>query len=171
MCLCVGVWEAGRESEPPKPPELELRAVVSSCRCWELKPCLPLEQHVLVTTEPPLYFLGDRISCSSGWSPLHHVARNSLDLSTFLSPTVECWYYRHVIPHLVHAEPVIQPRASCMQGKHSSNWAPPVSQFLYSYILVLGIGSRDSCPLSMGSDFQPQTEHVTCYTSLQVLLL
>lgn len=65
----------------------------------------------------------DRTSCGPGWPQTHHIAMKHFELLILLSLPHKHCYYRHVPWCLVYMHLEIEPRALCVLGKHSTNWA------------------------------------------------
>lgn len=60
---------------------------------------------------PRIALLALNSLCNWGW----------LDPSAFIS--FDCWDCRHIPPHLIYVVLKIEPRALCLLGKQSTNWA------------------------------------------------
>jgi hypothetical protein len=51
----------------------------------------------------------------------HYVANGDFELQVLLSLPPECWDYRHSLNMVGLCGAMIEPRAFCMLGKHSTN--------------------------------------------------
>lgn len=66
-----------------------------------------------------------------------HVAQNDPELLSLLLIPPKCWDYRHAPLHPVSWVLGMEPRASCILGKHSTNWATrPSREFSYPFTLM-----------------------------------
>lgn len=71
--------------------------------------------------------------CSPGWPWIHYADEDVLELLTFLLPPLKCWGSRYHQDCLFLCGAGMEPRASHMLGKHSTNWATPPALKYYFY--------------------------------------
>lgn len=80
--------------------------------------------------------VGGRVSCNPGWFQTSHVAKDGLELLTFLPPAPEYWEFRCAPPYPVYAVLGIDPKVRAGQALYQVSSAAVHTELLSNRLEV-----------------------------------